>query len=804
MRLAVPLALAGLALLVAGLLWLDGGGAAADAPPVRAEGETAAEIPAPARPEAAQVPAAPGTIRTDFAAEAAAPAAAAADAGLLEVFVLAFGGEPVPEALVVAVRGSEILDQQKTDAAGRARLASAGGTGYLVAHALGYACHAEPAALEPGRHELVLGSGQQVTGTVYVDGAPASERIALRLEYAEGTSGLPVELHAALAQASYPGLREVDAASDAFGGFRFEGLPADFRGQLACLAEEFLLEDQEADSWRRPSLYLDGPRTGLALRLKRVPVLRGRILAADGGPPPAGTNVNAMLRYENHSMSTGRTVAADGSFRFVVRNPRLTGLELGIQAPGVPSYEHAVEPIPADWNLGDLRLPEVRLLPFLVLGPGGQPLADVPASADLGSSWSAPSDGDGRGQIAAPLTDVELVARAAGYLSQPCRVAAGDPGPAVIHMQPANMLRVRVLTPDRQPETGMRIAVHSRGPLLEGDDGLDTLRQRLSRGVMEGASWSAQSMMISFLPDEQGELVLTGLRAGAEIQLEVLPPAGAALHREQLPPMPAYGELLREVIADQAGRTFRGRVVDEAGRPIALAEVQIKDGNDTLILASEQAVTGPDGQFVMEQVHGPNVHLAIAAADFQPYQNESFPLPPEGEVSEFRLQRGGRLDLFVQDEYGQALDGHAWGYAAGQWFHSERLEKGHFRFRGLPEETLEARIHLGAGYVIREVAPGTPELHLTIPSFGRVELRFPADRFDGGYAYFLLARPSDGAYRTEIDFSRPEELGVVHVPAGLHHFEVLRQHLDLAESPQLFLGPKSAEVRAGEAIVVQF
>ena len=79
--------------------------------------------------------------------------------GRLAVLVEASDGAPEVGARVFVGRGEELLDEGKTDEAGRAELAAARGEGWIVVVPVGARAHRQTGSLGPGEIRIRLAPG---------------------------------------------------------------------------------------------------------------------------------------------------------------------------------------------------------------------------------------------------------------------------------------------------------------------------------------------------------------------------------------------------------------------------------------------------------------------------------------------------------------------------------------------------------------------------------------------------------------------------------------------------------------------
>ncbi|MFZ5467917.1 MAG: carboxypeptidase regulatory-like domain-containing protein [Myxococcota bacterium] len=204
-----------------------------------------------------------------------------------------------------------------------------------------------------------------------------------------------------------------------------------------------------------------------------------------------------------------------------------------------------------------------------------QPVPGASVTVDEGAR-SATADDDGRLVLdGLPEGEIRLVAAARGFVSShfTTYLAEGETRELELVLEPALSLRGRV--------------VDSRG---EGLPGAEVTARRLSaKGTRENVEARATS-------GPSGEFVLAGLHARAyrvDAHLDGYAPGWA----------PSLASSSEVVVQLELGAAVEGRVLDEAGQPVAEAKVVASAETvqpapmDRPKISGE---TGPDGQYVLE------------------------------------------------------------------------------------------------------------------------------------------------------------------------------------------------------------
>ena len=393
----------------------------------------------------------------------------------------------------------------------------------------------------------------------------------------------------------------------------------------------------------------------------------------------------------------------DGSFELKV--PDSGFYSVVARAPGRLALERQVPFVVEETETPPVELPSVSPLEVKAVGPDGQPLAGVTIQA-----LPVKSEGDWRAADRSAVTDAEGKAvfhRAEGealilVVTTPGRYATsttGARGASETVRFPAQRSRtVEIRGPNNKPAAGALVRLARRGwPYgLTGEDGRIALPVPLkdeiglfaedSRGLRieivmtveagEGTDVPAVALRsptlstgrvleISSREPIPGALVWSGgtawTRAGASGTFELRAPSGErgriegtaaghtrALHRwqrEQNTPI----TLLLGPAAD-----ISGQVVDEAGKPLAEAQVSTFANPEDYRTARDERKTrsGPDGRFVLRQLPAGRPHTI--AATFEG-------LAPAIQIADSKtpvrlvLRRGATAAGRVVDDQGQPV-----------------------------------------------------------------------------------------------------------------------------------------------------
>jgi hypothetical protein len=282
---------------------------------------------------------------------------------------------------------------------------------------------------------------------------------------------------------------------------------------------------------------------------------------------------------------------------------------------------------------------EVRLLPAEGAGGSDRELRS-------GDAVRATSDKKGRFTIATlPAGRVDLDARAPGYVSTFIRGLTVAPGPGAfdlgrVILASGSRLEGWVEDPEGQPVEGAVVRAGKADPTT-------------ARLAMAGVA----------VPDPEavtgadGRFEIRGLRPGDTVRLAVSRQGYAS---RGVPGLRVPAEEPVRVVLSPASRVS-GRVVDEAGAPVAMAQVVLRPGGQAitgLAIAGLGRADG-EGKFSLENVEAGRFALAASAQGYIPTQKDGIEVVAGADVDglEVVLRRGAVVEGTVSTPDGNPLSG---------------------------------------------------------------------------------------------------------------------------------------------------
>ena len=202
--------------------------------------------------------------------------------------------------------------------------------------------------------------------------------------------------------------------------------------------------------------------------------------------------------------------------------------------------------------------------------------------------------------------------------------------------------------------------------------------------------------------DAQGRFELVGLALG-EHTLKVISPGRANTHQA----INTTGKPDYDVKIEMArGFVVRGRVTDEAGKPVAGALVGDNYSGSTIHCSMQRCLTDADGCYELKSYPFTRKLLSMSVnhKDFASVTRGDLDPPAQGDVLtvDFTLGQGFAVDGDVRDEAGKPVKGALVSYSADQAYvlyqDTRTDEDGHFRLARISEAREDSICVLAKGF----------------------------------------------------------------------------------------------------------
>ena len=633
-----------------------------------------------------------------------------------ELAVVDDHGNPVPGALIRFHRDGVTLGQTHTNADGLLRLKPSAEEVVAQISTHNRAPQLVNLVLEEGRRELVMADGGLIDGRIESD-----EPVFLQLEAAEQLFREESNEFALLPELDqrFSNFRRFLIPVRKDGEFHYSGLPQGWSGTLASADPRFRIDDTGLDSEADGRLEITAPLTDLRINLVAVPHISGRVMLPEGVE-------DAVLTMKSPGMTAKRALTSDGCFDFLADPAEFTSLELLVQSPGGYVGFHRFDPVPADGQLGDLKVDFRPPAQLHVTDADGTSLANA-LVLDLAADGSRiQTNADGRAELLLLSEHPQLLVRASGM--QP-RMLDLDPTAlsdvVKVELQAANQLQLQLRNPNDQvpahAEDSLVIRLEAEQGLFSGSHTLDRDYQTKTGELFASGLSEHGIVRGDFRADAAGNLTLSGVNAGTSIRAQVWAEGGGLLLEKWLNPT-AAGEQQAVTLQLPASRSFRGKLIDPDGRAVTDALVALR--TDPQADGFHRATTDLLGRFELPAVYGNEGLLKIVAKGFAFEPIADYRLPAEADEAVIQLHRGRSLQVHVYDQDGTAVS----QFAASTYiedrgsFGSRADANGLLKITGLPLVTLDLQVEVDGWRYPLHAALGDDQLTLHLPQRDTVQV----------------------------------------------------------------------------------
>lgn len=633
---------------------------------------------------------------------------------------------PVADAQILLLRGEALLFDADTDEKGEVALAADGEPARLFLAVVHRPVEEREVLLEPGLQEIRLEEGARLAGRfAREDGLPTGKlRFSIHSDQPfSSIAAPPAAVEDALRVQALKRDYAVEETDEA-GRFAVAGLQPGWSGRLWPRGGWKVVSSSHGDEMPKArGVRLHEPVSDLLLLVAPQPALHGRLVLSDDGSPLAGAKVSVLIRSPDSESAFGSTTHTDEDGHFLIQPTpeRISSLDLHLglafrESPSILALHGAA--IPADGDLGDVIVDEVRDVPFRLQDLVGQPIAGGTATA-LGVS-SGSTDREGLGELRwLPRSVDSMHVEASGFVPAGVEIPPVVAAPLLVILEPANELIVKLRLPEGADPTQFKVA-------LVGEERITAVAfDDRSRQRAHATRWdyitpvvfmrAAPDTFLVAKPDEHtGVVRFHALRSGAEIRLEVHGITGDMIyHSEVLAPLAPAERREIEVRLDEGMIAFRGRVLDQDGDPLSMASLQLS--NQIL------GWTGDDGSFLCFLSEPETGTLLVQHNSCATRYLHGYAVPTDGRPVEFRLSPARRVTVEVVDGNGDPVpQAEVWLEHGGFVTNTHRIE-GHRHVAGsVPEASFVFRVDLAGREYRQEHDPTVPELRFVVPVHGRL------------------------------------------------------------------------------------
>jgi hypothetical protein len=677
----------------------------------------------------------------------------AQDGGSVVVEVLSDGAGPVEGAEVILFDEQRAIASRQTEKNGRTRFRAGTDVADVLIVASGRPPFLTEISLKPGLRSVHLPAGAVVSGRLrMVDGLlPEGLVVRLRGKHASArTAELPLAV-LEIVRRRDGGKKGHPARIDARGSFAFHGLPVSWMGYLDLPSGYRLAE---VAGYQR-SFELEHPREGLDLPVLQMPAIRGRVVTSDRSAAVPKARLRIEKTWKESGLS-GQAMVADekGHFEIPIERPGLSSirLEIGDASGGAGSVVTLDRGFEEVTDLGDVPLAPVKSIPFVVRNVEGLPIAGAVAAAD-GDGFvdiSAPTAGDGTGELKAPLGLQQMTVVAVGYYSSQVEVPDSVTTPLLVVLDKGTSLKVRLTSPTGEVPRGVNVYLNGKNSLFRDESG------RMERAAAKAGATSYLLAMsggrdgatYNYRPDKKGEVLLTGLRPGIPLTLSGRGQDGGTVVEETITLEPGEDREI-ELSVNEAPRTLMGVVQDEAGRRLVGAKVTL----EIMGLGRTGQDVKADGTFRFEGIFSETVDITVKCPGYAPFIDAELPVPTEGRQTELVLKPGRTVRLHVADAKGRPRGGvRIFVSTAGRsrrfLSSGETGEKGTLELKDLPHGMVEFEAYVAYTRYPLVHDTSKPEARIELPAQGVVKAAWEFDLPDRkGWRVRLIPEDGEGSAR---------------------------------------------------------
>ncbi|HPF14692.1 MAG TPA: carboxypeptidase-like regulatory domain-containing protein, partial [Planctomycetota bacterium] len=561
--------------------------------------------------------------------------------------------EPIVGMRVVLDDGSPTLPVATTNARGEVTFSTTLQKGTLYARRDNSFLQRLEVNLVAARVDAILPWNAELTGRVLAGsgdqaGSLAMPDLQLRVDSDVQLWGGEAVPQTVLAHFEHPNY--VQVTSDAEGFFRVQNLPQEWSGKL-WLPEGVAVQGASRRDEAGRYVYFREPSHHAMVLVQRLPRLVGRLVGLDGlGSPRAQVRCWVDGATDPLVAVTGPA----GGFELLLDSDGHLGLRLeAVSADGLQQADLAFagNEIPSGFALGDVVLASTLRLGFRAIDPKGDPIFGARGLYQGQLLHGTPTDDEGWGEAILPPAAQDCWIVAPGF--QPKEISLGGAlEKRTVDLLPATELTLQVLDADTLSMPGATLRVSCGERLFAYGEPFQpaSLDLQAMTGTFVATGQGRDLPYAEFRANDQGQLRLLGVVAGAPLWVEVVDKLGMPLHQHRVAALSPSEQRTEQVLVPRKLREFHGIVRDRADNVLVGVQVDLVDSEGKQV----SAVSGLDGYVHFQDLSGDHYAVRIDKRGFVAQEIPDFALSgrmgssPETPAA-FVLERGADVAVLVVD-----------------------------------------------------------------------------------------------------------------------------------------------------------
>lgn len=567
---------------------------------------------------------------------------------------------PAFPADVVIFQKGEYKLKGKTNQEGVVRCELDDGSADLLVWTPGAMVTRQLIAAEGNEQEIILSPGEELRGSMTVDGVLPKEPTQLHIVSwgtwsGEMSAGLPKGIKKHLPD-GITSLNRAKVLVGLDGKFYFRRLPQKpLTGYFhLSSAYAFVIDSKLKRVWDFERGLKD-----IQLQVSTLPILSGRVVGKQNGKVVEGAKVVlhfSLDRFNRNTWSNSTHTNENGRFRIGIRSHEASRATLTIAHGGARIEKKLEGPFEALRDLGTLVVEGVRDLTFHIVD-GEEKTLDkaivlVPKTK-IESTFDGHEGLHTVHGVSYSATEVEI--GSLGFEPRLLPIDTSSESPIRVQLVPSNQLTVRVLNASGEPLIGRKIIIswkNGKGPfLVRRNLPPDSLLKLGATGARMSSSHRDGGGRTEFDFGKKSKLEVYALDSEVSFTVQAVGLFGSVV-QEHGPFQLARGESrVVDVVYDESKiRDLFFRVQDDEGEPIVGAEIMLSDPKMGRGMGYS---TDKNGEAVHKNVDMDRADLKVKAKGFREIRKASFGLRRDGEFELIIMDRGVDLVVKVVDHEGE-------------------------------------------------------------------------------------------------------------------------------------------------------